>query len=63
MSAPAIAATYGVSVSGVCRALVREQLMTNRQAARQRRRLRYPEPYRDTAATGANVNVSGNAQR
>jgi transposase len=61
MSAPAIAATYGVSVSCVCRALAREQLMTNRQAARQRRRLRYPELYLDTAATGANVNVSGNA--
>ena len=37
--------------------------MARRQAARQGRRLRYPELYTDTAATGAKVSLSGNAQR
>jgi len=44
MSAPAIA-TLRVDVSCVCRAVAREHLLTIQQAARQRRRLRYPELY------------------
>lgn len=40
LSAPAMAAVFGVSVSCVCRALAREGLMTASQAARQRRALR-----------------------
>jgi hypothetical protein len=65
LSAPhEIAATHGVSVSCVCRALAREQLMTNSQAARQRHRLRYPEYYcSPTTPPANNVSVSGNAQR
>jgi hypothetical protein len=62
MAAPAIAARLGVSVSCVCRALAREQLMTRAQATRQARRRRHPELYADEP-TAANVSVSGNAQR
>jgi hypothetical protein len=61
MSAPEIAAMFGVSVSCVCRTLEREQLMTRTQAAQQRRRLRYPELYAESPP-GAGVSVSGNAQ-
>ena len=63
LSAPDIAAALAVSVSCVCRALAREQLMTTSQAARQRRRLRYPELYHSPNRPAANVSVSSNAQR
>jgi len=60
LSAPEIAAALGVSVSCAWRALAREQLVTNTQAARRRRRLRYPELYRSPTPQAANVSVSGN---
>jgi transposase len=60
LSAPDIASALGVSVTCVCRALAREQLMTNTQAARHPRRLRYPELYYSPTRPAANVSVSGN---
>jgi AraC-like DNA-binding protein len=45
LSAPAMAESFGVSVTCICRALDREGLMTARQSARQRRRQLYPERY------------------
>jgi AraC-like DNA-binding protein len=60
LSAPDIAAALGVSVSCVCRALAREQLMTATQAARQRRRLRFSELYRSPTSPAADVSVSNN---
>lgn len=60
MSAPEIAALFGVSVSCVCRALAREQLMTSTQATREPRRLRHPELYAELPPA-ASVSVSGNA--
>jgi transposase len=59
LSAPAIAAAFGVSVSCVCRALTRERVMTASQAARQRRALRYAA-LDDTDDGGT---VSGGARR
>jgi hypothetical protein len=47
MSALAIAAAFGISVSCVCGALAHEHLMTSGQAARRRRKLCYPGPYAD----------------
>jgi transposase len=62
LSAPAMAADFGVSIACVCRALQREGLMTARQTARKRRRQHYPEAYPDatTHALPATVSVSGN---
>ncbi|MGH9216556.1 MAG: hypothetical protein ACRDZS_09905 [Acidimicrobiales bacterium] len=62
-SAPDTAAALGVSVSCVCRARAREQLLTTIQAARQRRRLRFAELYRRATPPTAKVSVSGNVQR
>jgi DNA-binding CsgD family transcriptional regulator len=62
-SAPEIAAAHAVSVSCVCRALDRENLMTAAQAKKQQMRLRYPEYYASPVPSPANVSVSGNAQR
>jgi transposase len=44
-SAPEIAAAHAVSVSCVCRALDRENLLTAAQAKKQQMRLRHPEHY------------------
>lgn len=62
LSAPAIAAAHGVSVSCVCRALAREQLMSRTQAFKRQRRLRYTEFYATGLNPNANVSVSGDAQ-
>ena len=62
MSARRIAAVFGVSVSCVCRALDREQLMTSAQATRGRRMRWRPELYADVLPA-ANVSVSGTARR
>jgi hypothetical protein len=62
-SAPEIAAAHAVSVSCVCRALDRENLVTAAQAMKQQMRLRYPEYYASPVPSPANVSVSGNAQR
>jgi hypothetical protein len=61
-SAPEIAAAHAVSVSCVCRALAREDLMTAAQARKQQMRLRYPEYFASPIPSPANVSVSGNSQ-
>jgi hypothetical protein len=61
-SAPEIAAAHAVSVSCVCRALARENLMTAAQARKQQMRLRYPEHFASPIPSPANVSVSGNSQ-
>jgi hypothetical protein len=62
-SAPEIAAAHAVSVSCVCRALDRENLVTSARALRQQMTLRYSEYYASPVPSPANVSVSGNAQR
>jgi len=59
-SAPEITAAHAVSVSCVCRALDRENLVTAAQARKQQRRLRYPEYYAAPIPSPANVGASGN---
>jgi hypothetical protein len=51
-----------VSVSCVCRALARENLLTTAQAIKQQMRVRYPEYFASPAPSPANVSVSGNAR-
>jgi len=45
----------GVDVSCVCGAVAREHLLTIQQAARQRRRLRYPELCAANVSVGATL--------
>jgi hypothetical protein len=59
-SAPQLAAAHAVSVSCVCRALARENLMTTAQAIKQQMRVRYPDYYGGPAPSPANV--SGNSR-
>ncbi len=61
-SAPQLAAAHAVSVSCVCRALARENLMTTAQPMKQRMRGRYPEYFARPSPSPANVSVSGNAR-
>jgi hypothetical protein len=61
-SAPQLAAAHAVSVSCVCRALARENLLTTAQAIKQQMRVRYPEYFASPAPSPANVSVSGNAR-
>jgi hypothetical protein len=61
-SATQLAAAHAVSVSCVCRALARENLMTTAQAIKQQMRVRYPEYFASPAPSPANVSVSGNAR-
>jgi transposase-like protein len=61
-SAPEIAAAHAVSVSCVCRALARENLMTAAQTRKQQMRLRYPEHFASPIPSRANVSVSGKSQ-
>jgi type IV secretory pathway TrbD component len=58
-SAPEMAAAHAVSVSCVCRALARENLMTAAQARKQQMRLRYPDYFASPIRSPANVSVSG----
>jgi hypothetical protein len=60
--APEIAAAHAVSVSCVCRALARENLMTAAQARKQQMRLCYPEYFASPVSSPANVSVSGNSR-
>ena len=54
-SAPEIAAARAVSVSCVCRALDRENLLTAAQALKQQMRLRHPEYYASPVPSPTNV--------
>jgi hypothetical protein len=61
-SAPEIAAAHAVSVSCVCRALARENLLTAAQAKKQQMRLRYSEYYASPVPSPANVSVNGTSR-